>query len=76
MITVQNDWRNEMSENKNSAVNKYRKKHKRCKTCAFASQSNWGWNCLAKGQRYSGSVSDTKLSGLFCRLYEAKEFKL
>ncbi len=56
-------------------INEYRKKHKRCKTCVFASQSHWGWYCLAKGTRYDGNVDNTRLSGCFCRLYKAKEFE-
>ncbi len=75
MITVQNDWRKEMNNKKQVTVNEYRKKHKRCKTCEFASQSNWGWYCLAKGTRYDGSVSEAGLGGFFCKLYKAKEFK-
>lgn len=65
-----------MSKEKQITVDEYRKRHKRCKTCAYVSQNNIGWHCLAKGDYYIGSASNRSLKGCFCKLYKAKEFKV
>lgn len=54
-------------------VNEYRKKHKRCRTCAHAFPSNAGWYCKAKNTRSIHSLEYEELKGMFCRVYEAKE---
>lgn len=52
------------------AVNKYRKKHRRCKTCIHASNSNAGWYCKAKHKRHIYSdVYETTIAGVFCKVY-------
>lgn len=62
-----------MSKEKQITVDEYRKKHKRCKTCVYACQSNSGWSCRAKGTYYyDGLVGWTVLKGCFCKLYSAK----
>ena len=64
-----------MSREKQISVDEYRRKHKRCKTCVFASQSNVSWYCCAKCSSYVGRVSDYKLKGCCCKLYKAEEFQ-
>ena len=55
-------------------VDEYRKKHKRCKTCAFAYQKHLhSWVCTAKGTEIDGRVGDYYFRGCFCRLYKARE---
>lgn len=51
------------------AVNKYRKRHRRCKTCAYAREDIAGRYCVAKQSRHFGSVFDTVIAGKFCNLY-------
>ena len=64
-----------MSREKQISVNEYRRKHKRCKTCEYASEGNVGWYCLAKGSYEFGRPSSYILKGCCCKLYKAKEFK-
>jgi hypothetical protein len=65
-----------MTKKNQMTINEYREKHKRCKTCVYASQNNYDWYCLAKGTCYVGNVGDYALKGCFCELYKAKEFKV
>ena len=59
-----------MSKEKQMTIEEYRKKHKRCKTCEWAGQSNVTWRCIAKGTVYVGRVGETGLKGCFCKLYQ------
>lgn len=56
------------------AVDKYRKQHKRCKTCVHASNGSCSWYCKAKQSRHFGDLYDTKIAGAFCKLYTPKSF--
>lgn len=53
------------------AVNTYRKKHRRCKTCVYA-QGTYNWICKAKNQRYNIDLDKSKTTGMFCKLYTPK----
>ena len=53
-------------------VDEYRKKHKRCKTCKYATEKIHGWVCVAKGTYVDGNVGDYYFRGCFCKLYEAR----
>lgn len=53
-------------------VNKYREKHKRCKTCEYAIQDGATWRCRAKGKGYYGHLWESGLRGCFCKLYKAR----
>ena len=56
-------------------VNLYRKMHRRCRTCTYASDSNSGWFCGAKLKRHPFTdLCDTRIAGCFCKLYVPKEF--
>ena len=59
-------------EKKTMTVDEYRKKHKRCKTCMYAIQNNYGWYCSAKGDSYEEKLGWSGLKGCFCKLYYAK----
>lgn len=59
-------------------IDRYRRKHKRCRTCKYSLQE-YGtptrWECKAKCKKIS--YYDIKRSicrGMFCKLYEPKEF--
>lgn len=56
-----------------SAINKFRNKCHRCRTCAHASIDGIYWFCEAKAIRHCGSVYDTRFAGMFCRLYTPDE---
>lgn len=54
----------------NYSVNVYRTKHRRCRTCKYASQHTSGWSCKAKMKSHIGNVSETMIAGIMCKLYE------
>ena len=56
-------------------VEKYREKHKRCRTCQYVSRNNYGWYCLAKGTFHGGNVGHYVIKGCFCKLYKAEAVK-
>ena len=51
----------------------YRKNHPRCHYCKYACQNTFNWKCLAKQTSCYGQVSETKVKGMFCGLFEVKE---
>lgn len=59
--------------NTNIAVNNYRKKHHRCKTCVYAQvkTKDWidKWVCRAKHSYHEGDLYNTVIAGMFCGLY-------
>jgi hypothetical protein len=62
----------EASEMAEIAVEEYRKKHKRCRTCAHANES-WGVAiCKAKNIPLGYSLRYCGTKGMFCKLYQAK----
>lgn len=66
-----------MSEAK---VNKYRRKHKRCRTCKYGYTYNNNltthWECKAKNFKIACcDIKQLTTKGMFCKLYEPREFK-
>lgn len=61
------------SEIAESRVNTYREHNSRCRTCRFANADSYSWICKAKQTRYSGRLSETRIRGIFCKLYEARK---
>lgn len=58
-------------------VNKFRKKHRRCRTCSFAKDTMSGFYCIAKEKRRYGKRLDrTRVAGIFCSLYRRKDFEI
>lgn len=55
-------------------VNKYRNRHRRCKTCIHASDYRIIWCCNAKRSRHIGDLCDTRIAGAFCKLYSPAPF--
>ena len=55
-------------------VNEYRKKHKRCRTCVYGEVRLGGeFYCRAKRQMIKGGLHQTKIKGMFCKVYKARE---
>ena len=54
-------------------VNEYRKKNRRCITCQHYYRDKYEITsqCMAKNTR----MLVNRLSGVFCKLYEAKEYR-
>lgn len=58
-----------IDRDKQEGVAQYRRIHRRCRTCRYASDGMCFWVCRAKNARHSGQVCDTVLAGCTCRLY-------
>lgn len=58
-----------INRDKQGSVAQYRRLHRRCRTCRYASDGMYFWVCQAKNARHSGRVCDTVLAGCTCRLY-------
>lgn len=60
-------------------VNKYRRKHKRCRTCKYShNYRNYRNYCACTVKNSILDYCDVELlttKGMFCKLYEPKEFK-
>lgn len=61
-------------------VNKYRRKHKRCRTCKYSytynNSNGVNWECRAKNFRINFyDIKQSTCEGMFCKLYEPKEFE-
>ena len=60
-------------EKKPMDVNKYREKHKRCKTCEYALViHDFRWRCRAKGTEHYINLGESGLRGCFCKIYIAR----
>jgi hypothetical protein len=58
------------------SVIEYRQKHHRCRTCQHAKDCGIVfdfWMCLAKNTRHKGQLTETKLKGMLCSAYQAKD---
>lgn len=55
-------------------INKYRQKHRRCKTCVYENNERYYWYCKAKQKMHCGDVKETIFAGCFCKLYTPKLF--
>lgn len=59
-----------------NAVNTYRKKHRRCKTCVHAKQDGYcKWVCKAKNECFNGDLNETRIKGIWCEIYSPRPFK-
>lgn len=55
-------------------IMKYRERHKRCRTCEYAIEGGMYWHCKVKNKDGNTFyVSYAGLSGMFCKVYKAKD---
>ena len=64
-----------MQDTRSKRINRYRKKHRRCRTCLHAKNvsGQWAWICEAKQKWHNIEyVQEAGIKGCFCRLYESR----
>ena len=63
-----------MTPEEHIRVMKYRRKHKRCRTCEYAIENGGTyWHCKIKNKSGDTSlVRHAGMSGMFCKTYNAK----
>lgn len=57
-------------------IQKYQRKHKRCRTCTHSKDIDHGWAlvCAVKGKVHIDSVFMTGIAGCLCKLYSPRDY--